>query len=471
MHVSSENIVLSGAGLSALFIAKFVKTHFPEKTVTIVDASSEVGGQFGSIDFGPHGLVDHGMHVYYDCCVPEVDQLIQSALPDSEWNIYHDNEKDVAGIFFNGKLQTHSPYPDLRALPADKLARYAGDLLQSCANPSIDEPQNSYDFLLGQFGKSLADEIFVPILEKLHLRHPRELHLLASRLTAINRVNLFDFDFVAELSAVEKLRDRIAFPDQMALPRVRVNNQRALYPAKFGFSHATRALQHELIKMGVKFHLKSRVNRLGIAGDRVSHIHLTDGDQNDHSIECDQLYWAAGLTSLAKFLGVSLQGFMPEKRPPTYFVYFKFGRKPMMDGLYYFYCFDRSFRSFRVTNYSGYCPQAANEGFPICVEFWSRESDSLSDADILSLARRELESFGVVARDWTASFSAVYKGNAIPIPSLSNMHSLDRVRDEINQKNLLNLTSVGLLSESHVFFISEVLRDAYDKVRRNFNLN
>ena len=128
--MSQQRFVIVGGGIAGLMIARMIHAHRdPGADIVIVERESHFGGQYSYVDYGPAGgRFDHGMHVYYDTCIPEVDLLFTSIWPDSEWNIYEQNWKDSAGIFFSDKLQTGTPWVDLRQWPEEKLRAAIADM-------------------------------------------------------------------------------------------------------------------------------------------------------------------------------------------------------------------------------------------------------------------------------------------------------------------------------------------------------
>ena len=54
-----------------------------------------------------------------------------------------------------------------------------------------------------------------------------------------------------------------------------------------------------------------------------------------------------------------------------------FDKKLNLDGLYYLFNFDPTYKIFRIVNYSGYCPGSSEDGlFRTTVEYWS-DKDSV----------------------------------------------------------------------------------------------
>jgi cation diffusion facilitator CzcD-associated flavoprotein CzcO len=109
----STKIVFVGGGLSSLIMAKvLIRKGIPARDITIVENSSELGGQYSSIRTDS-SVFDLGMHIYYETGIEEIDSCFIDIQPEN-WIYLADNKKDIAGIFWNGNLQINSPYPDLR---------------------------------------------------------------------------------------------------------------------------------------------------------------------------------------------------------------------------------------------------------------------------------------------------------------------------------------------------------------------
>jgi protoporphyrinogen oxidase len=467
MKNTSNNIVIAGAGLSGLFVAKYLISKGITDNIFIIEASPAVGGQYGSFEDDELGLLDYGMHVYYDSCIEEIDSLIQSSLPDDEWHILHNNDKDIAGIFFNGKLQKNIPYPDLSGFDIDTQEAMIGSLILSCDQADKDV-SNAEDFYINQFGKKITQQIFAPIMLKLHGKELNSLDPLATKLTASSRVSFPSHELMLDFSKSDMLRSKIAFPDQRDLPALRPQNQRALYPKKFGFKNVIDKIKAELEDSGVNFLMENKIE--GIKYDEsVKSITIKDERTGNTKVvdSIRTLFWGAGMPPLAKHLGISLAGVMPDKRQATHFIYLFLDHPPNMDDLYYFYCFDEGYNSFRVTNYSSYCAGAnTGKGYPICIEYWPPEN-ALSDEELIASAQEELVKMGILDDDSQVLHSTIRPGGSPPIPSVANLDSLNQLRESISNKGISNLVLTGMLAGKNTFFIPEVLTDAYTKILKH----
>jgi len=471
--MSRSKTIIVGGGLAGLMTARMVKAlRDPDGEIYIVERESHFGGAYGSYHYEGVGAFDHGMHVFYETCIPEVDELFTGLLPESDWNILVENLKDAAGIYVQGRLQTETPYVDLRDTPDATLSAYLGDLMIAIRDRHRNGPPaadaNAYEVMKSHYGKALTDGIFVPLLEKLFLRHPSELHELATRLAAINRVAAFECDQMLDLMKSNELRARLCFPDQYNLPPYRGNNQRGFYPRQFGFYRVMDRLKELLDGQGIHFVPNASLSQINVEGDKVQSVRITGQDGTNTDIDgVTQVFWAAGAPPLAKILGVPLTGGPPDMRPASWYVHLLLDKEPMMDRLYYFYCFDKGYRTYRVTNYSAYCPEAHTEkGWPVCVEIWPMAGEPETEACVINTALSELRAFGVTDATYKVNFRRAQqlKSGGFPLPTLKSVGGMDNIRAQIRDRGIKNLALTGVMGGKNIFFIPEVLKDAHEQV-------
>jgi protoporphyrinogen oxidase len=411
------------------------------------------------------------MHIFYESCIPEIDNLFTSLLPEDEWNILVNNYKDVAGVFINGKLQVGTPYVDLRHLPEEEWKRYASDIFSTIRkNKEKDLPDgvSAYEQLLHHFGKLVTDEIMVPIFEKLYLTHARNLDTVATKLTTVNRVALFDEDVMQDLMRSDEIRARICYPEQLMMPDYRTDPQRGFYPKEYGMIKVLQKFQSSLEKEGVRFLTSTSIGDLELEKDTAKSVTITGKDGNKEVLPIKELFWTAGLPPLAMALKIDIKDLQNDKKQTeAMYVNFLFDKNPEMGPLYHFFAFDGGYRSFRVTNYSNYCPAASeNRGYPLCIEYWAHLDDSKVEADIIARATIELKDFGVIDDSYKILFSKVEKltGGGFPLPSVRNIGNMNIISQRVRDTGIRNIIPTGVLSEKNVFFIKDVLIDTYKKV-------
>jgi len=469
--MTTLNTAIIGSGLSGLMLAKMIKRYRdPQAKIVIIEKEASIGGQYGSIDYGKNGVFDIGMHIFYESCIPEIDRLFTDLLPEEEWNILVGNHKDIAGIYVNGKLQIDTPYVDLRNLPDEKWGQYIAELFLAIKNENNDLPDNAsaYKVLVNHFGKHITDEIFVPVLEKLYLVHPDQLSELATKFTTINRLAFFEKELIADLMKSAAIRSRICFPNQMEMPSYRSNSQRGFYPKKYGMFRVMETFRKNLEEEGVEFFTSHMVSKLNIISKKLTSVTITNQEGLQQTIPVKELFWTAGLPPLAKTLGVMTNDLPYDKKHTTsVYVNLLMDKVPEMGNLYYFYSFDKPFRAFRITNYAAYCPDASTgRGFPLCVEMWLQNEDSKEDEAIIAQTTHELKSYGVITENHKITFAKVEKhiDGGFPLPSVNNIAALNEINSRIAAMGVNNIVPTGVLTGKNIFFIKDVLIDAYNKV-------
>ncbi len=469
-QVNDSALIVVGGGLTGLMSALKLRQKFPSKKIVVIEKSDQIGGKYGSLLY-PGGIrFDNGMHVIYESCNPEVDDLYREVMPESEWNIYANNEKDIAGLFFNGHLQTYSHYVDLRTFPSGVMEKFIGSLFQNLGNSQTSKAKNAMDFLLSQFGKEVVHSVHRPILKMMYGVDPESLDVFATKVTALERVTLFDPSTMLDLMKSSILRARLAFPDQLNLPEVRENTQKALYPKKFGMSHFIEKLRDYLEAKEVEILTQTDITEIDLQKGVISQITLTNKEWGARSIKVDKVLWTAGWPSLARQLGVGISDLTFQKGPEMVFINLIFDRPVEMGRLYYFYCYDEGFASFRVTNYVNYCPAAAQDGrFPICVEFWpskiGKKRSELGKDESIRLAMDELRSFGVIGPDHKLIFSEIEDNvGEFPMPTIENTEALKLIRNRVTEIGAENIIVAGIMADDGLFFIPDILNDAFAKL-------
>jgi len=373
-------------------------------------------------------------------------------------------------FYVNVRFQTDLPYVDIGTCPAEKWREYVAEIFKVIRNkkeaPLPGDP-TSYDLLVNHFGKKITDEIFVPILEKLYFKHPSELAEIANKFTTINRLALFDSAMMLDLMKSDEIRARICYPDQLSMPQYRQNTQKGFYPKQYGMFRVINRFREQLELEGVEFRTSSSISQLQLDQQTIRGITVKNREGKSETMTLKEILWTAGFPGLAASLGIPVKDLVFEKKKTDdVYVNLLFDKKPTMGDLYYFYPFDTAFRSFRVTSYTNYCPSAAGErGYPVCVEFWAREEDSKTEENLILQACEELKAFGVIDGSYQLRFGKVERKMAgFPLPSVTNINSMNTINERISKAGITNLTATGVLTGKNVFFIKDVLIDTYKKV-------
>ncbi|HEV8646185.1 MAG TPA: hypothetical protein VGR01_11525, partial [Burkholderiales bacterium] len=155
-------------------------------------------------------------------------------------------------------------------------------------------------------------------------------------------------------------------------------------------------------------------------------------------------------------------------------VYLLLESQPEMGELYYFYCFDRGFHTFRVTNYSAYCPDArrADGSYPVCIELHFDPGADLKSSDLVAVAADELMKFGVIKSKASISFSKAQISNAgFPVLTLRNTQAMRSLRESVRSQEIRNLIVAGQAPDLGIFFLHDVLEHNFNALRSYLHWN
>jgi protoporphyrinogen oxidase len=455
--------VVVGGGIAGLF-ASLILAERDKKRVVLVEREDEVGGLLRCFDYGAYGRFDYGMHNMYETGIAELDSLLLGLLPVGEWQFLEGVERDLAGLYFSGSLQVNSPFPDLRKLPvADWDACLVG-LFRQLDEPSVSSQNNAYDYVASNFGVPIAEVVDKALLKQFG-KPARELTKFSTQLTTLSRVVMFGEECFSDLILSSQLRQRIAYPEQRSLPPEWHSGRKAYYPAKYGIYRVIDALVERLARAGVQILTGAQVKSLVVEADVVSSVSIESNREVQTLRNVDKLIWTSGVPSIAAMLGVDLKSYTFDPPRRTVVVNILLKTAPVMGDLYYFYCYEPGFKTFRVTNFTAYCAGAPRNGlFPIAVELLL-DSPLPEKDEMISIAVSELLKFGVIATSDCVEFCAPeVLVSGFPMPSTRNFDALCDMRDRIAGFKLNNLVLLGVMSEDNIFFQRDVLAQTYEKL-------
>jgi len=274
-----------------------------------------------------------------------------------------------------------------------------------------------------------------------------------------------------ELMKSSAIASRLAYPDQLNLPDIRLNDQKALYPKKFGMIYFVEKLKETLLERGVQIHTESSISEIKTEKSSITQVTLSSNKGILNRIPVENVLWTIGWPSIANELKIQVSDVEFQKGPDIIYVNLIFNSPINADRLYYFYCYDEGFATFRVTNYSNYCSDAySKKGFPICVEIWPGKIglniNKLNEESYVKLAINELKKFGVIDSDHKLIFAKAQAGTErFPMPSLINVNSMEEIKNRVLSLNLKNIHVTGVMSENNLFFLPDILNHSFSKLK------
>jgi hypothetical protein len=321
------------------------------------------------------------------------------------------------------------------------------------------ESQDAANYLTHRFGPT-AGACLTRVLEKFYGLPAAAMHESATCQPAMNRVVLYGEETLEPLLSNQKMRAVIAWPDQLTLPVKRDPPQSGFYPKRFGFNRVIDAAVHQLSTDGVRILFNRSVTSLERSGNHIISVTLDDGS----TIQKPGLVVSAnGLQASLALLRQPGEAPLRVPAPPrSWMVFLRINEPPQMGRLYHFWCFDEAFRTFRVTNYCGYCPDARTEaGYPLCVELWSSDEDA---AQATRRAIQELRQMEVLNGAEITAQAALPGANMHALRTLETVQQLRALRTEVKERSPANMITVGPFIEDEVMLLYEVWRKMYPMI-------
>tara|TARA_Y100000748_G_scaffold136061_1_gene114201 strand:+ start:1787 stop:3223 length:1437 start_codon:yes stop_codon:yes gene_type:complete len=471
--LSKQSIIIVGGGLPGLFSALVLSEHVKDKDIKIVERGQNLGGLFNSINHKSFGVVDHGMHIIYSTQQKNIDRYIFNCMKDEEWHLLEGNRKDIAGVFFNGALDMKSPYIDIRSFNDDLRQESIFDLFNSFnfEAPLANQVQTAQEFFTNRFGKTIADKVIDPILQKLWGMSSSELSPYVSKLVLMDRLKFFSHETMSDLASSKNIRDRLSFPNQLLLPEKYKSSQVGLYPKRFGIKNVIEKIKTILESRGVGIYLESEIQSLEKNDGFVDSVSIYSKGRKENIEAVSRIFWTTPTYPLNKLFDIQHNKASSKMDPARiqYTVYFLLKDNENFGELYYFYCFDPGFKTFRVTNYAAYCKDAIRKkdseygvSFPVCVELHFSAEEIENVENIEGLAITELLRMGIIGNESDVLFSfSGEKASGFPVLSNKNVDIQRTSRDEVENLMPKNFTVIGQEPEKGVFFLNDILERAY----------
>jgi protoporphyrinogen oxidase len=465
MTQSKRNVVV-GAGLNGLVLARVMQQR-SASPVVLLDSAPSTGGLFQSWSYPERGTYDHGVHIFQDTGVEEIETIIRSSLGDDEWQDLRGFRREIAGLFFNGRLQTNTAFLDLRH-HKDRNALFGGMLACLNRSPSNDSADLSFSHIISEkFGDPILHNVIDPIVKGIYGRPADELQKLAATLTPFHRVVLFDEPNMPDLMLSESIRARLGYPEQKNLPSQYSSGLGSYYPKKFGLQKVIDNLTASILAAGGEIRLNAKITNIDLAAQRVEAIGFEQHGALHRLENIDQCMWTAALPSLFFALGGAKAGPIEGDPPPqTWILNLGFHQKPKMADLYFFYSYLEKGNAFRISNplnYSEYFGEADGKFFPLCVEALFPADNKIGPVDMTAKLIGELDQMGVVPKD-SVVFSDLKRLPAgFPMPTLKNAQGIAKMRNFIAEKNCKNIVPVGIQAEPELFYYRDILRYSHKR--------
>ncbi len=463
MTKNNKNIVIVGSGITGMIASILMREKNPNCAIYLIEKEKQIGGLLKSYKYNNGLIFDHGMHNFNETGIVELDNILWDIL-GNDWIVLENTKRDLAGLYFNKKLQENSIYPDIRNFEESFRIKAIGEVLELKKNKKVDF-SNVYNFASTVLGKTLRENVVRPSLEKIFGKKIEELHHTAALMVPLERVVAFDLHIMKDLQKSKIIRESFAFTEQEHLPLKYSSGKKSFYPKKFGTWRIVDALKEILKKNRIKILCNQSIENIGYDSNSITGLKIKSNIDSSY-VEINDiinLIWTINVPSLYGLLFHKLPNSKPDPLKKTVLFNLIMEKKLNCGSLHYFHCYDPDFKTFRVNNYVNYCPDAINSiGYPVCVEMLvdEKELSSIKETDAIEEIRR----MGLLENNKVIFSKKEILTSGFPMPTLKNISLIDLMRDEILNLSLDNLIIAGILSENNLFFQRHVLPDLYNKI-------
>ena len=183
-NLMTGRLAVIGGGIGGLILADMLSVRDEGGEVVLIEAEQSCGGLLRSLDCGDFGCFDYGTHIMSESGDEELDQYLTSLLSDDDQRLFRYARRDLAGLYFNGRLQTHTVFADVTTLEPAVREACLGDFFANIRVEQDASPKSALDYLQGRYGRTLTREVGSKIVEKLVGAEPSLVAPMATRLLA-----------------------------------------------------------------------------------------------------------------------------------------------------------------------------------------------------------------------------------------------------------------------------------------------
>ena len=421
------------AGITAAYFESL-----KERNVILLDSNRRAGGLLNS-DFNFGHYFDYGTHIYADTGISDLDSFLHGGLTPDNCVIH----KTIPnGNFFEGIMNSKNGYVDASVLPHRKYKQGCFELLSM---PEEFQATNLKDHLIGKFGDTFYKSIFKDVVQKYAGVNAEYLAINAVDPFEITRIIAFDDDTTKRLAKIDLYNAKLGF--HIKGPATHNN----YYPKHGGVGYQIFKLMHKLDQMNVEFRPSENITQIREKQGKAYEIVTKSG-----SIETDRLIWTLPSSLLIRLVGIEEVDMAPPVFRNTGLFDFVF-EKALNTKSLYINVFDTEFLSGRITFYQN---MTQSEVYSCTVEVLADHGVDLKSQ--ISLVLDEIVKMELIDNATLClfrQFRPVVAG--FPVLTTDTAERFNRLSIFCNDY-FNNVVFLGRTPS--VFFLSDVLIDAYHKI-------
>lgn len=449
-----HTIIVIGGGIVGVFAALRARELKPTSRIILVEQDDELGGLLRS-DPHSNGLnFDRGAHTLSQTGVSTIDKLLFDDLSEIDWKRFGGTDRDLAGIIFKNILQENSPF-----LPAPKRMIDQWLVNQSTSNNiSAVTPKNLFMKLVELYGHEVTNSVFRTPVRNLYRAELEELDTFVAKQLPLSRIITDNMETWLSRQEDATYRSIVACPEQRCLPCAYTSPLLALYPRRMGIGKLFTHLAAKLATANVELWLSAQITGSRHSPEKVEAIQISSAEHQETIDGSLDLIWAVSSFQLLKLLDLPKPKSIIKPCWSNIMVDFC-ARLTRPISCYYYVDYDHN-DSFRLTNYSALCEQAAEYHFsPFTYEFWCR-SGEIGETEARLFIVDRFTALGLIENESAVKDVRLrFLAQGAPPPTVTNMRALADVADRVASGAPSNVLNIGLLNRPDLLFTGDLLRN------------
>ena len=430
----SKRTIVVGAGIAGITAAFFESQKGCE--VVLLESNARPGGLLKSDHVMDH-YFDYGTHIYSETNIDKLDEFLFSDLDNRNCVI---SRKILTANYYGGQMNDKSCFVDTSVLPRAELNQGCLEFLSIDENIELESLRH---FIISKFGTTFYNLIFKDVVVKYMGVGAEKLSPKAGLIFDFTRILAFD-------EIVTKRLSEISIYESSLGHHVRQEGLYKYYPKKGGIGTVVEYLMKKLRKSGVKFRPSTKISKVLEKNGNVSAV-IADNEP----ITTDKLIWALPPGILAGLANLKTNSSPPLFRKTGLFD-FIFDR-PLNSMAVYINVYDTRLLSGRITLYQNL---SKSKTFSCTVEVLTDSSFNLQSACETILD--ELVTMNLVHHRNNCIFMQFRDvQNGFPVLTTEFVASQKQFQSFCDSY-FKNVVFIG--RSSNLFFMTEILRDVYEKI-------
>jgi len=446
--------IIIGGGVAGLVTARRLLSIIPGNQILILERNHELGGLLSGIKYDSTYYFDTGTHIFRETGDEMIDEFILRSVKEDDLIYFELGEGDVAGSVFDGKLQKHTHFPDIRSRSnAEELVK---SLLVHSENTlkvsEIDRQAPLLTVATNRFGSRYTNEVISPMLSNMYQKSAEELAGFALLLPGLTRVVVNEYSDWLTLSEDDIYRALFAIENQRWLPNKYKSTKRNFYSKSLGTRSFVNGMTKSLLNEGVKISTGTQITSLNLENKFIEYLNRSN---ELTKLQFDGLTIATGVFGAATLLGVDFNQFEFEK--PMMNRVINIVVEGLLDSeICYFYGLDPQIDFYRVTNYRGFSGNFQDSRLSIEVLGYR----GLSNDNLVTKIVEQLYNTGFLKSKKYSFADVVTLKAGFPSPSIKNMNELNKLSKHVNFLLPKHAFLSGIGAEEGLFFQNEIIQHA-----------